>query len=933
VSSLLPKETALSNDRVTSGWCWLALFLALASCQGCLQKSVSAADGVAAAGSEPLPTGKRIDPRPISSQNVGSLPVNLIVSADGQYAISSDGGYRESVWSTRISDGVGISHLEFFSKKGKTATTQEKSNGLYYGLAAGDGVIYAAQGAHDAIAVLSIAADGTLKRERSIATTKSDFPAGLALDRQGRLYVANNDPVGLPPLFKPSSVTVYDAAEGKELGRFDFADSFGGTANFPLAITVTRDGKKLFVASQRDSAVYVLDTSDPAKITQAAKIETGSHPIALLLNKAEDRLFVANAQSDTISFVDTASNAIVGTILLRPDIARSLAGATPTGLALSPNEKFLYATLGDMNAVAVIDVPDKELEGYIPAGWYPSSVIVAPDGKRLLVANAKGTRARYPNPANGDPKKQENPNNLVEGNVIALSVPGKADLKRLTERVLEQNRLTARYLNNENPLQEISLKAGKIKHVIYIVKENRTYDHVLGDLKQGNGDARLCLYGREITPNQHALAERFVLMDNFYDSGEVSGDGWTWSTQAMANEYTIRNVPYQYSGRGRVFDYEGTNNEWPTGGFPAKGPDGKPLSDIPALQNGVKAFPDVAEAPGGHLWDLAAKHMVSYRNWGMFTADGVKTKDGRQVTPDNYPASTGLQPGGRDLEGITDIDYRKFDLDYPDSDAWVMHHQATQNDQFKWPKIKYGKYEAPSRFSEWNREFQQMLKKDPSGDAVPNLMLLRMGSDHTHGANPGKKAPKAMVADNDFAIGQLVETISKSAIWKSTAIFVLEDDAQNGPDHVDAHRSTCYVISPWIKRASVDHAFYNTAGCLRTIELLLNLPPMCQYDAIAAPIGVWDTQPSNDAPYVPILPPAKVLIQTNPKSNEVNPSSPEQRVLEESLKMDFTVADRAPADKLNEILWLMSKGPGVKMPATPSGIPGVTIPKVKDDDD
>jgi len=330
---------------------------------------------------------------------------------------------------------------------------------------------------------------------------------------------------------------------------------------------------------------------------------------------------------------------------------------------------------------------------------------------------------------------------------------------------------------------------------------------------------------------------------------------------------------------------------------------------------------------------LAGQAGLTYRNYGFFMSNGSKTKDGKQIIPDNYPASTGLQPGGRDLGGVTNVDYRKFDLDYPDSEAWQIYYGRTKNERFKWPKTKFGQYDSPSRFSEWNREFRQMLAKDSSGDAVPALMTIRMGSDHTHGANPGKKAPRAMVADNDFAIGQLVETISKSPIWRSTAIFILEDDAQNGPDHVDAHRSTCYVISPWIKKGTIDHNFHNTASCLRTLEQVLGLPPMCQYDAIASLVGDWDTAPRNDAPYAAILPPAKVMMDTNPLANEVTPSSPEQALIDESLKMDFTVADRAPADKLNEILWKVSRGPNAKMPATPNGIAGVTVPKTKDDDD
>src|SRR5205085_244455 len=281
---------------------------------------------------------------------------------------------------------------------------------------------------------------------------------------------------------------------------------------------------------------------------------------------------------------------------------------TPTGLALSPDEKRLYATLGDMNAVAVIDIPDVELDGYIPAGWYPSSLVVTPDAKRLLIANAKGTTLRNPNPPMSATQRtnrrtgipaQQSPLNIVEGDVISVALPAKADLKKLTEQVLEYNRLTPRFINDHNPLKDIGLQAGKIKHVLYIVKENRTYDHVLGDLKQGNGDTRYTAFPRKITPNQHALAERFVLMDNFYDSGEVSGDGWTWSTQAMANEYTIRNVPYEYSNRGHTFDYEGEVNHYPTGGFPAKGPDGQPLSEHPDFKDGGKPVPDVAESPGG----------------------------------------------------------------------------------------------------------------------------------------------------------------------------------------------------------------------------------------------------------------------------------------------------------------------------------------------
>ena len=929
-------------------------------------------------GADRLSTGKALAGGEIalSTQNVGSLPVNLLATPDGKYVISTDQGYRQSLWCIRTSDGEGISHVSFGAKKGKKVEDSEKSIGLYYGLAiapaaAGAHVVYAAMGNHDTIAVLKLSADGKLTMEREIATRAKDFPSGLALDGAGHLYVANNETQAAPPNFVPSSIAIYDTTAGaeKEIGRYEFKDSFGGTPNFPLALAVMGDGQKLYVGSQRDDCVYVLDTSNPTAIKLKSKLATGSHPVAMLINKKQTRLFVGNAHSDTVTFIDTENDQITGTVLLRPDVARNVSGATPTGLALSPTEKFLYVTLGDMNAVGVIDIPDTELEGYIPAGWYPTAVTCVENGKRLLIANAKGTRARNPNPPT-DPAeasgarakaaakaankalapvapapdgnnplpeakiKQVSPLTLLEGNVVGVPVPDKAKLKEWTEIVLKANRLEAKYIDQPNPLKDIGLQAGKIKHVIYIVKENRTYDQVLGDDPRGNGDPRYCIFGREITPNQHALAERFILLDNFYDSGEVSGDGWTWSTQAMANEYVIRNVPYQYSDRGRIFDYEGTNNSWLSGGFPAKGPDGKPLSDHPAFKDGAKAFPDVAEAPGGHLWDLATKHKLTVRNYGFFMSNGIKSKDGKQqIIPDNYPASAGLQPGGRDLGGITNIDFRKFDMDYPDSDAWRIYHEKTKDDTYKWTKPAFGHYKSPSRFAEWNREFQMMLKNDPTGGSVPNLQTIRFCTDHTAGGNPGKKHPKAMVADNDYAVGQIVETISKSPIWKNCAIVILEDDAQNGPDHVDAHRSTCFVISPYLKRASVDHTFHNTSSALKTIECLLGLPPMCQYDAIATPIGNWDKEPTNAEPYTAILPPGKIIGLTNPKQGEVSPISPEARWLEESLKMDFVNADKAPADKLNQIMWEMCRGAGQKILPTPRTIAGAGGPVFKDDDD
>ncbi len=401
--------------------------------------------------------------------------------------------------------------------------------------------------------------------------------------------------------------------------------------------------------------------------------------------------------------------------------------------------------------------------------------------------------------------------------------------------MLKENRLDVLDKPQPNPLTSIGLSSGKIKHVIYVIKENRTYDQILGDLPQGNGDPSLVLFGHDITPNQHALAERFVLLDNLYACGEVSGDGWDWSTQGMADAYVIRNIPYNYSHRGRKYDEEGQNNGYPTAGAKAKDDDGKPLWKDPAYKSDAAPIPDVANT-NKNIWDAARDAKISMRNYGFFltNSEGLVGSPGG---PDNTPASMGLLPGGHDLAGVTDLDFRRFDLDYPDSDAPSLYFkQSADQDDCLFAKTAYGHAKSPSRFAEWNSEFQMMLAKDPSGSAVPTFTMIRMGTDHTVAAKAGKHAPQSYVADNDYAVGQVVEAVSKSSIWKDTAIFIIEDDAQSGIDHVDAHRTTGFVISPWIKAHSVDHHFYNTDSFLKTIELLLNLKPLSQYDAVADPI-------------------------------------------------------------------------------------------------
>jgi YVTN family beta-propeller protein len=906
--------------------------------------------GVALGCSHPQPgemlvTGRAISPKRVASQNVGSMPINIALTGDGKFAITTDAGYQESLWSIRTSDGVGVSSVDFPNPTRRGAGTENgessedsdqakppgQTNGLYYGLAIWhDKIVYAAQGANDSIAVLSLSPDGKLALQHTFPTHANDFPAGLAVDDTGRLYVANNAAIYRgDPLKFPGSVAVYDPTSGHELGRFTFSDSYGGTSNFPLAIAVLKDGSNTYVASERDDCVYVLNTRDPANITLAAKISTGEHPDAVILSADQSRLYVANSLSDTISVIDTGTDHVDATILLRPPMASDLPGVTPTSLALSPDQNTLYAALGDMNAVAVIDLGSMSLSGYIPSGWYPSAVAVTPDGNRLLVVNAKGTKARNPNPTM-EPEDPRHKNGyilkILEGNVTSIAIPTGSALHDATQQVIANNNLEALDQPTENPLASIGLEAGKIKHVIYVIKENRTYDQVLGDMPQGDGDKSLVLFGRDVTPNQHALADRFVLLDNLYACGEVSGDGWVWSTQGMADAYVIRNIPYNYSKRGRKIDTEGQNNGFITGGFPALDDKGKPMATDPKYKNGAAAIPDVGNT-GKNIWDLARAAGLSLRNYGFFLSISSKTAAGT-MEPDNYPDSPGLQPGGHDLTGITDLDYRRFDLDYPDSDAPNRYFEETQDKNCLYLKTAYGRYDMPCRFEEWNREFQMMLSNAPDGSAVPTLMLVRLPTDHTMAARGGKHSPQSYAADNDFAVGELVQAVSHSPIWKSTAIFVIEDDAQNGPDHVDCHRTTGYVISPWIKAHSVDHHFLNTDSYLRTMELILGLPPMSQYDAVAGPILDFCDAPNNSEPFDAILPSKALIAQINPRTRELRAGDPRLQMAQASDQMDFDHADAAPAQEANQITWQTVHGPGSVMPK-PKGLAAGE----KDDDD
>ncbi len=806
--------------------------------------------------SQPLVTGDRITPTG-DSVAVGSFPASMALSPDGKYVVVSTTGARQSLSVLRVKDGS-VAHSVPIT--GKRADGSNGAPALYMGLAfappvSGDDMtLYVSRGPEDVVAVHTLSRDGKLSEVLRVIRNAPENPgpphhiAGLALSANGNaLYAVNNNSTRETNM--KGSMSIHETGSGLRKAVIELP-------GFPLAIAAVTKGpaahRKIFVTSEQNGVVTDVD---PVNRKVRRNIPVGDHPMALLLDKSQSRLFVACAGSDTVSIIRPGDDKVVSTVLLRPPAVRGLAGATPTGLALDPSESRLYVTLGDLNAVAVVNVksPIPHVLGYIPVGWYPTSVVVAPDGKSLLVANARGNLVRTPNDVAQGPKGAfgRYVNNLLEGTVSRVLTPDIKTLREMTVQVLKNNRV-ASVANRPNPVAGLP-----VKHVFYFIKENRTYDQILGDMKKGNGDPSLVMFGQDVTPNQHALADRFVLLDNYYCCADVSADGWNWSTSGMISEYTARNVPFNYGGHGRRYDSEGTIN---------------------GVQVDLEGIPDVSAAPCGFIWDNCLRNNVSFRNYGFFVTDlERKTKD---TTMKQYNAAT-----RKALAKSTDEGFREFDMNYADSNAWVELN-APDTVRMK----QYGPHESPSRYAEWKREWDGYVQR---GD-LPQFIMIRLPRDHTAGTDPGSASPRAMVADNDYALGKFVEDISKSPYWKSTAIFVVEDDAQNGFDHVDAHRSTCFVISPYVKRGTVDRRFYNTDSTLATMENILKMPPMNRFDATAPVFDFWTSKPLNIEPYKAVRPSGKIL-------REVNKATAYRS--KDSARMILDVADAVPDDLMNDVLW------------------------------
>ena len=617
----------------------------------------------------------------------------------------------------------------------------------------------------------------------------------------------------------------------------------------PYRPALSPDGKILALAAWGGAAVTFVD---PRKAAVTGSVRTADHPGDLAFSPDSRTLFVAQANRNLVAAVDVASRAVVRQISVAfgpdgpgtPSADVMPDGSTPNALALSPDGTTLFVANADDDAIAVVDLshgPAKaRAKGFIPSGWYPDALALSADGRALWVANGKGGGSWENSRGGPDPTKPKNgsPTRLtqtVPGTVSRIPVPPEPELARLTARAYANRRPVAR--GEPPPVSGVVPaapgEATPLKHVVYVIRENRTYDQVLGDLPRGNGDPSLVLFGRDVTPNAHALAEEYVTLDNFYCDADVSADGHNWSMGAYATDFVEKVWPPVYGSHGFRYLFEGTD---------------------PA------AYPT-----NGYLWDAAARAGLTLRDYGEFTGSTYETGAPLNLGPTQGRVGT--------LKENTCSFYPGFDVEILDN----------------------------ARVDIWLKELAQFVKKRE----MPRLMIVRLGNDHTVGTKKGGRTPRAMVAENDVALGRLVEALSHSPFWKETALFVVEDDAQNGSDHVDAHRTVALVVSPYTRRGAVDSTMYSTTSMLRTIELILGLPPMSQHDAGATPMTAAFAEAPDATPFV--------HRNTAIPFYETNPDGAPMQALADT--WDFSREDAAPDVPFNEAIWKSVRGADSGMPA------------------
>ena len=777
------------------------------------------------------------------------------------------------------------------------------------------------------------------------------YPTGLAISPDGNtLFVANNlgDSLGV----------IQDLRGSRKLIRVDLRGTHEFVYPYGVAVVPDQSGNaKAYVTCWNDDSVAIARPGQPV-----SRIAVGRHPTVMVLNPARTRLYVANSNDDSVSVIDTQSDKEIERISVR--LSEGVPpGNSPEGLALRGDD--LYVANAHSNSVAVVELSGKargegwddersKVRGFIPTGQYPSAVAVV--GQTIFIGNGKGTgvqnssmvvdnSGRVPNAPNerfpagsGRAGGQGGQYSvaLVVGNISAVNLPDDPALARYTQQVMRNNGLLGP--------RQTSLFPGRspIKHVIYIIKENRTYDQVFGDVEKSgdgtkaDGDASLAIFGagaaasrvngqrQDITPNHRALALRFGLFDRFFVNSEASPDGHNWSTAAFSTDYVDKAFRWNYSRRGRTYDFEGFNrlpNYEPVRNVPSLfGPNATSGDVVNFMQryvpylNGAR---DIAEPETLYLWDAAARARLTCRNYGEFLAtlseaDVSAIRSNRTKTYPDLTPTISTFATKKSLEGRFNRDYRNFDMDTPDSMTVDSYRAARESNVRALISDAHAdlRFRGNSRLGVWLAEFQKFVaeRSGGAGDSFPNLSILRLSNDHTDGIAPRKPTPQFYVADNDYGLGLLVEAVSNSPYWKDTAIVVVEDDAQDGPDHVDAHRSVALLISAYNRPGALIHEFHNTVSLIRTIELLLGIEPMNQLDATATPINIFRAEPDL-RPYKALLPNVALDNLITPPARDAATAYWMQRTEEQ----DLAHADMADPEVLNRIIWFSVKG-DVPMP-------------------
>ncbi|HEY7233436.1 MAG TPA: bifunctional YncE family protein/alkaline phosphatase family protein [Gemmatimonadaceae bacterium] len=711
---------------------------------------------------------------------------------------------------------------------------------------------------------------------------------------------ASGHRVAVVPLTVEDRLTVVDADNGTPLASIPI-----GVA--PIAAVVSADGSVAYVTnlggakpgprdrsapqlfdargeSVRVDARGIAERGSVVRVDLAAGRVTDSivvarHPTGIVWDTARARLYVAAGNDDSVSVVDTRANRLVGGIGIAPFRERRI-GASPTAVALSPDGRTLYVALGALNAVAVYDVSASSasaavFHGLIPTAWYPSSLDVSRDGRHLAVGALLGVGAGEGR-TEGSPGKRGRYVFAERGSVSVIEIPSRTQLAAYTAAVAANNRLTlasapardsvARAAVVPRAVPELPGDSSLVRHVVYIIKENRTYDQVLGDLGRGDGDSSLVIYGRDVTPNQHALAEQFVTLDRIFASGGNSADGHQWLTQANETEYALWPL---YAGRS--YPSEGIDPlAYSSGGFLWESAQAKGKS--------VTVFGEYAPAPSdsipGVRASLLAEYQANERRGSVYFRDLMRS---RYDTHSDIPS----------LDRILVREYPGWTQEVPD----VVKAQVVLD-----------------HLREWEAK-----------GAMPDLVMMILPSDHTVGTSPGWCVPRACVADNDLALGKIVDGLSHSSFWKDMAILVVEDDAQNGVDHVDGHRTTAFAISPFVRRGAVDHTFYSQPSVVKTIELMLGLPALSLFDLVATDMRASFIAPGEQPDYAPFTaaPATQRLDETNARVSEIRgpDAAARRRAALASLRMRFDGPDEAPSDALNRILWHTARGWRAPYPA------------------